>query len=95
MKKEDREDRLRIVEEKKKKYGKKISKKGETKDEKKINDEKLAKKLDLLEIKTNMWKMYRIEGGKFVKLERKKEKKKLPEDEETRSNCFGVTARFD
>ena len=65
IKKEEKEARMRRVETKKKKYGKRGK---ETKGEKKEGEEKLRRKLAMLEIKKNLWRSYR-EDGKFIKLE--------------------------
>ena len=56
-----------MVEERKKKFGKKNVRKKETKEEKKINDDALSKKIEIAEIKSNLWKLYRDRSGNMVR----------------------------
>ena len=61
IREEERQMRLKIVEEKKKKYGRKNLKKVESDKLKKLTD----KKLELAELRQNLWRCYR-EGDKFI-----------------------------
>ena len=78
---------LAQIKEKKKKFGTKNVPDKETKKEKAVNDEKLKRRLEIAEIKGNLWKNYREKDGKLVQPEvRKKQrredlkKKKLEEE---------------
>ena len=66
LKKREKEERLRKVTEKKKKFGGKGGK--ESKGEKRESEERLRRKLALVEIRKNIWRSYRV-GNKMVKLE--------------------------
>ena len=56
MKRMDKEDRMKKIEIKRKKYGRKNTKYKETKEEKRSLDELLQMRIEIAEIKENMWK---------------------------------------
>ena len=79
-KRKEKEERLKRVAAKKKKFGEKLGK--ETRREKKESEETLRRNLARIEIKKNLWRSYRVEG-KLVKLEdRYLTSKKGKEEEE-------------
>ena len=93
IKKHDKEERFKRIEEKRKKFGQKNVKKKEPMEEKRKNDLKLKKKIELAEIKTNMWRMYQDKDGNLVEVaekitlgerdrrkKKKRDKNKIEED---------------
>ena len=105
---QDKEDRLRVVEMKKKKYGKKIVKKGESKEEKRRLDVEMKKKIELAEIRTNMWKLYRDRDGNFIEVSekiknrecrrrklKKKEKERKKDEEKDDLELVAEAERFE
>ena len=65
VKREEKEDRLRRIEVKKKKFGK-LGK--ESRREKEKGEERIRRKLQMIEIKKNMWRSYRV-GDKLVRVD--------------------------
>ena len=84
-KKKEKEERLKKVAEKKRKFGAKLGK--ESNREKKENEEKLRRKLALIEVKKNLWRTYRVEG-RMIKLDdyytKRKNEKENEDGEEDR-----------
>ena len=73
---EDKEERLRRIKEKQKKFGMKNVKKKESPEEKEELDKKLERKQEMLEIRSNMWRQYRDTDGNQVKMAEKMKVKK-------------------
>ena len=68
IRKEDKKKREEKVEEKRRKYGTRNVRKTESIGEKKLGDDKLRRKIELAEIKKNMWRLYREEDGSLVEM---------------------------
>ena len=59
---------MRKIKEKKKTFGSKLAGNKESRTEKEENDRKLLEKLEMIEIRKNIWRTYR-DRGKEVRLE--------------------------